>query len=65
MERESLKRSEEEEDTLALNPEKSAKTVTIGKTTQSILYEGISSLCFTCGKIGHKKKTYLYLIREP
>ena len=51
---------------MQVNPEKLlAKTVTIGKTTQSILYEGISSLCFTCGRIGHKKETCLYLIRDP
>ena len=49
-----------------VNPEKPlAKTVTIGKTTQSILYEGISSLYFTRGRICHKKETCLYLIREP
>ena len=51
---------------MQINPEQPLeKTVTIGKTTQSILYEGISSLCFTCGKIGHKKETCLYLIWEP
>lgn len=40
------------------------KQVVIGKHYQQVLYEGLSSLCFSCGRIGHKKETCQYRIRE-
>ena len=36
----------------------------LGKLEQCLLYEGINSLCFSCGRIGHKVETCLYTIRE-
>ncbi|OMO79365.1 hypothetical protein CCACVL1_13717 [Corchorus capsularis] len=33
-----------------------AKSITIEGVKQPIVYEGIGSLCFHCGKIGHKKE---------
>lgn len=27
--------------------------IRIGKCRQSVLYEGISALCFSCGRLGH------------
>ncbi|XP_023873452.1 uncharacterized protein LOC111986046 [Quercus suber] len=41
------------------------RTVYIGKIAQSILYKGISSLCFSCGRIGHKKESCPYTVKEP
>ena len=41
-----------------------AKSLTIGKRNQAILYEGINSLCFSCGRIGHRKEGYPYTIKE-
>ena len=31
-------------------------TVKIGRLRQKVMYEGISSLCFCCERIGHKKE---------
>ena len=41
-----------------------AKSITIGKRTQTILYEGINSLCFSCCRIGHRKEECPYTIKE-
>ena len=30
-----------------------------------MLYEGISSLCFCCGKLGHKQESYGLKVKEP
>lgn len=40
------------------------KQVVIGKHYQQVLYEGLSSLCVSCGWIRHKKETCQYRIRE-
>nr|POF24361.1 uncharacterized protein CFP56_27557 [Quercus suber] len=41
------------------------KEVVIGKLHQQVQYEGLHSFCFSCGRIGHKKETCQYKIREP
>ena len=40
------------------------KRVHIGKNVLSIQYEGINSLCFSCGRVGHKKEACPFIIRE-
>ena len=40
------------------------KQVHIGKNVLSIQYEGINSLCFSCGRVGHKKEACPFIIRE-
>ena len=37
-------------------------TIKIGRLKQRVTYEGISSLCFCCGRIGHKKESCSYQI---
>lgn len=37
----------------------------IGKFAQSVMYEGLNALCFSCGRVGHKKDVCPYLIRAP
>ena len=41
------------------------KTVKIGRLAQIVLYEGLNSLCFECGRIGHRKETCPYVIKGP
>ena len=38
-------------------------TVKIGRLRQKVMYGGISSLCFCCGRIGHKKENCCYEIQ--
>ncbi|XP_023883249.1 uncharacterized protein LOC136069532 [Quercus suber] len=38
-------------------------TVLIGKFEQPVSYEGIQKLCFTCGRLGHKKDDCPHIIR--
>ncbi|KAL0015301.1 hypothetical protein SO802_002370 [Lithocarpus litseifolius] len=38
-------------------------TVLIGKFTQKVMYEGLQSLCFACGRVGHKKESCQYTIK--
>nr|XP_023917407.1 uncharacterized protein LOC112028949 [Quercus suber]POF04383.1 hypothetical protein CFP56_64544 [Quercus suber] len=40
------------------------RRVFIGCFGQEVLYEGVSSLCFACGRLGHRRETCLYLIKE-
>ena len=40
--------------------------VLIGKFEQAVCYEGLQRLCFSCGRIGHRKESCPYTIRpEP
>ena len=38
--------------------------VMIGKLEQEVSYEGIQKLCFECGRMGHRKETCPYIIRQ-
>lgn len=37
--------------------------VMIGKLQQSVTYEGIHKLCFECGRTGHRRESYPYVVR--
>lgn len=37
--------------------------IRIGKLRQAVMSEGISSLCFCYGKLGHKQENYCYRVR--
>ena len=39
-------------------------TVLLGGIHQAVNYEGIHKLCFSCGRIGHRKEACPYLIRS-
>nr|POF23448.1 hypothetical protein CFP56_07358 [Quercus suber] len=36
----------------------------IGSKEQPISYEGIQQLCFSCGRIGHRRDCCLYMVRK-
>ncbi|XP_050258954.1 uncharacterized protein LOC126703943 [Quercus robur] len=38
--------------------------ILIGKFEQPVCYEGISKLCFECGRVGHYKDCYPHIIRQ-
>ena len=38
--------------------------VRIGKCRQAVLYEGISALCFSCGRLGHTQDKCCYSIKQ-
>ena len=40
-------------------------TVLIGRFEQSVVYEGIHRLCFSCGRIGHRKEACPLTIKKP
>ena len=40
-------------------------TVLIGRFEQLVTYEGIHGLCFSCGRVGHRKEVCPYTIRNP
>lgn len=40
-------------------------TVRMGDRHQIVIYEGINSLCFSCGRIGHRKENCYYTIQRP
>ena len=39
-------------------------SIRIGRLVQQVKYEGISSLCFCCGRLGHKQENCCYKIKE-
>lgn len=39
-------------------------TILIGRFEQAVVYEGIQKLCFSCGRIGHRKEACPYTIRK-
>lgn len=40
-------------------------TVRIGDRCQAVVYEGVSNLCFSCGRIGHRREVCQYSIKQP
>ena len=40
------------------------RTVHLGTLSRPVLYEGISSLCFSCGRLGHRKDNCVYTAKE-
>nr|POE44756.1 hypothetical protein CFP56_75799 [Quercus suber] len=40
-------------------------SIRVGGLVQRVLYEGISSLCFCCGKLGHKQENCGLKVKEP
>ena len=40
------------------------RRVFIGRFEQEVLYKGISSLCFACGRLGHRKEACPYLVSK-
>ena len=40
-------------------------TILIGNFQQSVLYEGIEKLCFSCGRVGHRREDCHYTVKDP
>lgn len=40
-------------------------TILIKDLEQLVLYEGISWLCFSCGRVGHCKESCPYIVQSP
>ncbi|XP_030936258.1 uncharacterized protein LOC115961412 [Quercus lobata] len=40
-------------------------SIRVGRLVQRVLYEGISSLCFCCSKLGHKQEHCSLKVKEP
>ena len=41
------------------------RTILIGSLAQAVVYEGISTLCFSCGRVGHRSEACPYTIKAP
>lgn len=41
------------------------KLLKMGGIKQPIQYEGLNSLCFTCGRVVHRAEKCLYMVRTP
>lgn len=39
-------------------------TILIGRFQQSVVYEGISKLCFSCGQVSHLREACQYTIKS-
>lgn len=40
-------------------------TVRVGKRNHLVAYEGVSKLCFSCGRLGHQRDLCQYTVRPP
>ena len=40
-------------------------TIVIEGLHQPVIYEGLNLLCFSCGRVGHKKGGCPYIVRTP
>lgn len=38
--------------------------ILIGKFEQTVCYEGIQKLCFSCGRMGHRRENCTYTIHQ-
>nr|XP_023911415.1 uncharacterized protein LOC112023033 [Quercus suber]POF11677.1 uncharacterized protein CFP56_62253 [Quercus suber] len=41
------------------------KAIRVSGIRQPVQYEGLSSLCFSCGRVGHKAEGCLYRVQQP
>lgn len=41
------------------------KTIVIGSKMQQVVYEGVSSICFSCGQLGHRRTDCRYTLQPP
>ena len=41
------------------------RTILIESLVQAVVYEGISTLCFSCGRVGHRREACPYTIHAP
>ena len=39
-------------------------SIKVGRLVQRVMYEGISTLCFCCGRLGHKQEICPFIVRK-